>query len=68
MQQLGDTRADERGTDQVSTVQVDDYARALVEAVARVKAGATVVIDVHVAPEYARAVSSAVVRQIPGER
>jgi thiamine pyrophosphate-dependent acetolactate synthase large subunit-like protein len=51
-----------------SVVDVDDYARALVEAVARVKAGATVVIDVHVAPEYARAVSSAVVRQIPGER
>ena len=46
---------------------VDDYARALAEAVARVRAGATVVMDVHVAPEYARAVSSAVVRQIPGE-
>jgi thiamine pyrophosphate-dependent acetolactate synthase large subunit-like protein len=47
---------------------VDGYVRALADAVARVKAGATVVIDVHVAPEYARAVSSAVVRHIPGER
>ena len=47
---------------------VDGYVRALGDAVARVKAGATVVIDVHVAPEYARAVSSAVVRHIPGER
>jgi thiamine pyrophosphate-dependent acetolactate synthase large subunit-like protein len=49
-------------------VDVGGYARALADAVARVKAGATVVIDVHVAPEYARAVSSAVVRHIPGER
>jgi thiamine pyrophosphate-dependent acetolactate synthase large subunit-like protein len=48
-------------------VDVDGYARALADAMARVKAGATVIIDVHVAPEYARAVSSAVVRQIPGE-
>ena len=41
------------------------YARALASAVPQVKAGAVVVIDVHVAPEYARAVSSALLRNIP---
>jgi predicted kinase len=46
----------------------DAYASALSSAIAQVKAGATVVIDVHVAPEYARAVSSALLRQIPDER
>ena len=44
---------------------VDAYARALAAAVAKVKAGATCVLDVHVAPEYARAVSSALLRNIP---
>jgi thiamine pyrophosphate-dependent acetolactate synthase large subunit-like protein len=44
---------------------LDAYARALETAVAHVKAGAIYVIDVHVAPEYARAVSSALLRQIP---
>ena len=47
---------------------VGDYAATLAEAIRRVKAGATCVVDVHVAPEYARAVSSAVLRQIPDER
>ncbi len=41
------------------------YEKALVSAVEQVKAGATCVIDVHVAPEYARAVSSALLRNIP---
>ena len=41
------------------------YEEALASAVERVKAGATCVIDVHVAPEYARAVSSALLRNIP---
>jgi len=48
--------------------RIDDYSVMLAEAVGRVKAGATCVIDVHVAPEYARAVSSAVLRRIPDER
>ena len=39
-------------------------ADALAQAVADVKAGAVCVIDVRVAPEYARAVSSALLRQI----
>jgi thiamine pyrophosphate-dependent acetolactate synthase large subunit-like protein len=47
---------------------VADYASVLADAASRVRAGATVVVDAHVAPEYARAVSSAVVRQIPSER
>ena len=42
----------------------DAYAAALATAVDKVKAGAVVVIDVHVAPEYARAVSSALLRNI----
>lgn len=47
---------------------LDDYRATLESAIARVRAGATCVIDVHVAPEYARAVSSALLRQIPDER
>jgi thiamine pyrophosphate-dependent acetolactate synthase large subunit-like protein len=47
---------------------IDDYAATLADAVARVKAGATCVVDVHVAPEYARAVSSAVLRNVPDQR
>ncbi len=35
--------------------------------IAEVQAGATCVIDVRVAPEYARAVSSALLRQIPND-
>jgi thiamine pyrophosphate-dependent acetolactate synthase large subunit-like protein len=38
----------------------------LADAGARVADGATCVVDVRVAPEYARAVSSALLRQIPG--
>ena len=43
----------------------DAYATALASAIADVKAGGVCVIDVQVAPEYARAVSSALLRQIP---
>jgi thiamine pyrophosphate-dependent acetolactate synthase large subunit-like protein len=43
----------------------DDYAKALASAIDAVKAGAVCVIDVHVAPEYARAVSSALLRKPP---
>jgi thiamine pyrophosphate-dependent acetolactate synthase large subunit-like protein len=46
---------------------VDHYSEVLSYAVASVKAGATCVIDVQVAPEYARTVSSALLRHIPGE-
>ena len=46
---------------------VDSYQSALADAVAQVKAGAICVVDVHVAPEYARAVSSALLRHIPDE-
>jgi thiamine pyrophosphate-dependent acetolactate synthase large subunit-like protein len=46
---------------------VDDYARALASAVDRVREGVVCVIDARVAPEYARAVSSALLRQAPGE-
>jgi len=42
----------------------DAYAAALATAVDNVKAGAVCVLDVHVAPEYARAVSSALLRNI----
>ncbi|MCZ8261097.1 MAG: thiamine pyrophosphate-binding protein [Beijerinckiaceae bacterium] len=46
----------------------DDLGRALTEAVARVRAGDVVVIDVSVAPEYARATSNAMLRQAaPGK-
>ncbi len=44
------------------------FEAALADAAARVRAGATCVIDVHVAPEYARAVSSALLRHIPDEK
>jgi thiamine pyrophosphate-dependent acetolactate synthase large subunit-like protein len=45
-----------------------DLGRALTEAVARVRAGEVVVIDVSVAPEYARATSNAMLRQAaPGK-
>jgi thiamine pyrophosphate-dependent acetolactate synthase large subunit-like protein len=44
------------------------YADALAAAIAKVEAGAVCVVDVHVAPEYARAVSSALLRQVPHER
>ena len=47
---------------------VDGYSALLASAIAQVKAGATCVIDVHVAAEYARAVSSALLRRIPDER
>jgi thiamine pyrophosphate-dependent acetolactate synthase large subunit-like protein len=44
---------------------VADLEQAMAEAIARVRAGATCVIDLHVAPEYARATSAALLRQIP---
>jgi hypothetical protein len=47
---------------------IDAYQAALADGIARVKAGAVCVIDVHVAPEYARAVSSALLRHIPDEQ
>jgi len=46
---------------------VDGLARALDDAVARVRSGAVCVLDVRVAPEYARAVSSALLRRIATE-
>ena len=39
--------------------------KALLSAIAKVRGGATCVVDVHVAPEYARATSHALLRQIP---
>jgi thiamine pyrophosphate-dependent acetolactate synthase large subunit-like protein len=42
----------------------NEYAAALAEAVERVRGGAVCVVDVHVKPEYARAVSSALLRTI----
>ena len=47
---------------------VDAFAAALVTAIEKVRAGAACVIDVDVVPEYARTVSSALLRHIPGER
>jgi thiamine pyrophosphate-dependent acetolactate synthase large subunit-like protein len=44
------------------------YAAALSSAIDNVKGGAACVIDVRVAPEYARAVSSALLRNIPEPR
>ncbi len=44
-----------------------DYTAALTEAIAKVRDGAVVVIDVHVAPEYARGMSSALLRNVPAE-
>jgi thiamine pyrophosphate-dependent acetolactate synthase large subunit-like protein len=43
-------------------------AAAIAEGVRETKAGKTCVIDVHVAPEYSRAVSSSLLRQIPTSR
>jgi thiamine pyrophosphate-dependent acetolactate synthase large subunit-like protein len=60
-----------RGQGAIGIGPLDDaqaYATALPDAVAQVAAGAVVVIDVHVAPEYARSVSSALLRHIPGEK
>jgi thiamine pyrophosphate-dependent acetolactate synthase large subunit-like protein len=45
----------------------DAYADALRDAIAQVQAGRVCVVDVHVAPEYARTVSSALMRHIPRE-
>jgi thiamine pyrophosphate-dependent acetolactate synthase large subunit-like protein len=42
-----------------------DLEPAMAEAIAKVRAGGTCVIDVHVAPEYARATTAALLRQIP---
>jgi thiamine pyrophosphate-dependent acetolactate synthase large subunit-like protein len=47
---------------------VDALVAQIDEAVERVKAGALCVIDAHVAPEYARAVSSSLLRHIPASR
>ncbi len=44
-----------------------EFTAMLQAAIAEVAAGRTVVIDVHVLPEYSRAVSSALLRQIPAE-
>jgi thiamine pyrophosphate-dependent acetolactate synthase large subunit-like protein len=46
----------------------ESYASSLAASVEQVKAGATCVIDVQVVPEYARTVSSALLRHIPGEQ
>ena len=46
---------------------VDAVAAAIEQAVAEVKGGALVVLDVRVAPEYSRAVSASLLRQIPGK-
>ena len=47
---------------------IEGLEQALASAIAKVKAGATCVIDVQVVPEYARTVSSALLRHIPGEQ
>jgi len=47
---------------------LEDYAGVLTDAIDKVRDGATCVIDVHVVPEYSRAVSSAILRHIPNER
>ncbi len=46
---------------------VEEYRAAIAAGIAHVRRGATCVIDVHVAPEYSRAVSSAILRQIPNQ-
>ncbi|HZQ62424.1 MAG TPA: thiamine pyrophosphate-binding protein [Casimicrobiaceae bacterium] len=46
---------------------IEEYRAAIAAGIAQVRAGATCVIDVHVAPEYARAVSSAILRHIPNQ-
>jgi thiamine pyrophosphate-dependent acetolactate synthase large subunit-like protein len=45
----------------------EDLKSALAEGVAQTRAGKVCVIDVHVAPEYARAVSSTLLRHVPKE-
>jgi thiamine pyrophosphate-dependent acetolactate synthase large subunit-like protein len=45
----------------------DALAAVLADAIAKVRGGATVVVDVHIVPEYARGISSALLRQIPAE-
>jgi thiamine pyrophosphate-dependent acetolactate synthase large subunit-like protein len=47
---------------------VDELAAAIRQAIADVRAGAVAVIDVRVAPEYSRAVSSSLLRDIPAQR
>jgi thiamine pyrophosphate-dependent acetolactate synthase large subunit-like protein len=47
---------------------VDELAAAVNQAVADVRAGALAVIDARVAPEYSRAVSSSLLRNIPAQR
>jgi thiamine pyrophosphate-dependent acetolactate synthase large subunit-like protein len=47
---------------------VDELAATIEKAVADVRAGATVVVDAHVAPEYSRAVSSSLLRHVPAQR
>jgi len=54
------------GIGPVDTTEV--YASSLASAIEQVKTGVMCVIDVQVVPEYARAVSSALLRHIPGER
>jgi len=46
---------------------MDAYAATLTSAIAQVQAGAICVIDTHVVPEYARAVSSALFRHVPDQ-
>jgi thiamine pyrophosphate-dependent acetolactate synthase large subunit-like protein len=46
----------------------DELAAAIARGVADVRAGAVAVIDVRVAPEYSRAVSSSLMRNIPAQR
>ncbi len=46
---------------------VEALEHALGLAIGQVRAGSTCVIDVRVAPEYARAVSSALLRNIPND-
>jgi thiamine pyrophosphate-dependent acetolactate synthase large subunit-like protein len=47
---------------------VDELAATLEKAVADVRAGAVVVVDAHVAPEYSRAVSSSLMWHVPAQR
>jgi thiamine pyrophosphate-dependent acetolactate synthase large subunit-like protein len=47
---------------------VDELAATIGKAVADVRAGATVVVDARVAPEYSRAVSSSLMRHVPAQR
>ena len=47
---------------------IDTYANTLALGIERVQAGGVCVIDAHVTPEYARAVSSALLRHIPDQR